>query len=910
MRRSPTHRSALFTRLHSRPRVGGGLSPERKTTPVRQSHHDRAEHHNRKDFGAGLKGKKDPAMSKVLNEMFKCFICFGEFNRPVMAPCCSTVGCEDCLKKWLAERSDCPHCRAYLPATDLVQCRFIDDLANQLKSVMSEKTVSEARKKAPVASCAEHSAPFLYYCHDCDKAVCPDCAVIGNEHKGHGLGHLHSVFDHRKSLVTARMATARQILEQYEKKLALIKKTLDRLKSAKAKAEITLAVFYARCLDHVSKQTIEKVGALEEYQTQILNDQRKIIDVLQGLQDFDIGATPSGDVPHLDDCLDISTFSPDSLTQPAVSYEFDLDSVPAFDNSDWCIPGFRQVWEQQSVLRSPPLAVDGYVWRLRMSLSGDGSCISLFIEMLEGPSGIGPLEYDIRVTLRGAAEGGLLLTRECAARMKKGEAAGWNHFCPVDKKHTGGFSLDGCEPLRIRFGVRAVSYAQKCRTLSAHVKDVQVGRTPTLACDFRDVETRNPQQGPPLCPAGARDYWSGIFKESKELNSTSDNEGCSVNVGSAEQGLHKPRSSSPPRFPLSGGSPRSTSNTANESHLPPAELPAIQTLFAQSAEPPFDNDADCGTQSQSYLMNPHSLPEQLEAESGLDLADRERFARRAVAANDEFSQDGIWEQSCTDGGDLARLGFRLRGLTESFDSMDATTTPSHARNPVATTTAATLRGPASPRGRSQESQAGHARTLRRARAVEDPLDSDPPLENWSALSDMGPFYNQHSSPSSRPGHQARRQTQNRNTTKRTWLPPASEPLPSRRPVLAAQRLVSEVNDGRTLRSPFVRGVLPVPLNQPSARSSRPRSPISSGEDDADSLPDEDEVDAEYSAVDELFAAVERFGAPHHVDEEREDGQVCPGLSDIDTDTDYEDNFSFSSSEECRQKPTTFPSFSD
>ncbi|KAJ3175266.1 hypothetical protein HDU87_006348 [Geranomyces variabilis] len=148
------------------------------------------------------------------------------------------------------------------------------------------------------------------------------------------------------------MTTARELLEQYEVKLASIKQTLDRLKSAKAKAEITLAVFYARCLDHVSKQTIEKVGTLEVYQSQILNEHRKIVDVLQGLQDFDIAATPSGDVPHLDDCLDIKASRSRPLAMSSIwtvcqRLKLPIGGFQIFDrseSSDPCVGRHRLKW--------------------------------------------------------------------------------------------------------------------------------------------------------------------------------------------------------------------------------------------------------------------------------------------------------------------------------------------------------------------------------------------------------------------------------------------------------------------------------------------------------------------------------------------------------------------------------------
>lgn len=66
-----------------------------------------------------------------LEEIFKCFICFGRVKNAQMCPHCSKLCCNNCIKKWLTEqKSQCPHCRASLRVSQLVNCRFVSEITS------------------------------------------------------------------------------------------------------------------------------------------------------------------------------------------------------------------------------------------------------------------------------------------------------------------------------------------------------------------------------------------------------------------------------------------------------------------------------------------------------------------------------------------------------------------------------------------------------------------------------------------------------------------------------------------------------------------------------------------------------------------------------------------------------------
>ena len=58
---------------------------------------------------------------KKINELLKCFICYGKVRDPIMCPSCSKFCCNMCFKKWLTEhKSECPYCRENLRVAQLI----------------------------------------------------------------------------------------------------------------------------------------------------------------------------------------------------------------------------------------------------------------------------------------------------------------------------------------------------------------------------------------------------------------------------------------------------------------------------------------------------------------------------------------------------------------------------------------------------------------------------------------------------------------------------------------------------------------------------------------------------------------------------------------------------------------------
>ena len=60
-----------------------------------------------------------------------------------LCPHCSKLCCFACIHRWLVEqRSQCPHCRLPLRPHELVNCRWVGDVTQQLESLQLQTNPS------------------------------------------------------------------------------------------------------------------------------------------------------------------------------------------------------------------------------------------------------------------------------------------------------------------------------------------------------------------------------------------------------------------------------------------------------------------------------------------------------------------------------------------------------------------------------------------------------------------------------------------------------------------------------------------------------------------------------------------------------------------------------------------------
>ncbi|KXS11985.1 hypothetical protein M427DRAFT_411756 [Gonapodya prolifera JEL478] len=378
--------------------------------------------------GSGSDGGGTPALPPQIAELLRCFICLGILRKAAMCPSCSKMACELCLRKWLTEqRSQCPHCRSPLSPARLVQCRFIDDLNQQLPLALalansnnllnspvshlsqssSSRSLLPLSLSSPVANlsmplsnqqddcCEKHpSAPLYYYCEDCALPICSDCALFDSEHRSHTFSHLSTVHARRLALLStllARLHHRQTLLSHARARLLRLADRLDRSRASAHSDTRRAAAEAEREVEEVYRERREEIARgverVDDEGRRVAESVEEVERGVRGMSRREAVARAEGIVEEVD-----KRHSPPipTLLHPALSTPLPIPSplTPAYTRFVFSLPDFASHQTRGSVIYSPARVVDGCVWRLKVYPGGNGqgrgSYVSAFVEMVGG----------------------------------------------------------------------------------------------------------------------------------------------------------------------------------------------------------------------------------------------------------------------------------------------------------------------------------------------------------------------------------------------------------------------------------------------------------------------------------------------------------------------------------------------
>ncbi|KAJ3392793.1 Tripartite motif containing 37 [Chytriomyces hyalinus] len=471
-----------------------------------------------------------------LDDMFKCYICFETLVHPQMCPQCSKMSCDACMRRWLtAHGNHCPHCRVPLSADNLVQCRFMDDLAKQVREAVKHGPFLSSNPGQDVL-CKTHNAPLFYFCHSCNDAICSDCAVLGQNHKDHKVEHLQSVYNsHKDSVWTAIKSLFRNI-----KSLSEVNETVDThfhtLRAAKAKVEFRHDKIMRLAQQHLDTQFETQAAKLVSFQRGVSHELQRLHDTVSNLQTH-LKVSSKLDVIHKStSVLDIvhkehpAIAAADALQHhqilahiPSVDLCFDSTLIPPYESSTLVITGFAAKMRETPdsgeacAVLSNVFSASGVDWRLKVYCNGNkGTHLSVFMQLQDGSEVTSKYQYKIELIRKALSQNPLesqqteefpgtdaqsvKSVREFTSDFAVGECWGYTRFYPLELLEPNGFVAN--DTLEIKFSVRAMDFAQKCRDLQRRLTKMEsAAAAPRFkdACDLNsdELEKRNQSQQVP-----------------------------------------------------------------------------------------------------------------------------------------------------------------------------------------------------------------------------------------------------------------------------------------------------------------------------------------------------------------------------------------------------------------------------
>lgn len=143
-------------------------------------------------------------------------------------------------------------------------------------SNVNHKELDKLRKKTQKAQtkelCASHGAPLYYYCSSCTTAVCSDCAMFGDSHKGHKFEHLSMVYQHHVELVRSEAIALRKRLKELTSLMHQVETNVEAVTKGKEERAVELAAAVEQMQARLDMQLKNKLLTLLSYKGALVEE--------------------------------------------------------------------------------------------------------------------------------------------------------------------------------------------------------------------------------------------------------------------------------------------------------------------------------------------------------------------------------------------------------------------------------------------------------------------------------------------------------------------------------------------------------------------------------------------------------------------------------------------------------------
>lgn len=601
-----------------------------------------------------------------LAEVFRCFICMERLRDAHLCPHCSKLCCYACIRRWLTEqRSQCPHCRASLHLHELVNCRWVEEVTQQLDTLQLSSAAATATTTGEAAKpgspeprdqerCQHHKGEKLsVYCWNCRLCICHQCALWGGTHCGHVFKPLEEVHAQQVTAVREQVGALRRRLVHLLGLVAQVERSVEAVRQAKDLRvhEIRNAVEHmiAR-LDAQLKGRLLSLVAQKNALTQETEQLEQLLQAaeaqLSSCSRSELIARSPEIVRRLGELLQRQPpCSPPLLLLPGGGQEFPSEMVPPYESSAFLLRNFSVLQQRADPVYSRPLTTSGLTWRLKVYPDGNGvvrgNYLSVFLELTAGLPETSKYEYRVEMSHQGG-DPSKNIVREFASDFEVGECWGYNRFFRLDLLASEGY-LSG-DTLLLRFEVRPPTFFHKCRDQQWYLAQLQAQQTQLLQ-QVQQLKER-------LAAEVAKNEASSYTSENAAEQPGSMAE-CAGPSRTAEP--DSPQSDLLPASPqrqldISLGPTAASSSSGSLEQRIAANLAAsVDTLTAELLRSGPQKDVSCRTKSVSA---------------------RHRWASRGLGDSCDADSSGTESSECASEGEVDGRVTRLQGGASAGSTLD------------------------------------------------------------------------------------------------------------------------------------------------------------------------------------------------------------------------------------------------
>ncbi|XP_016844823.1 uncharacterized protein LOC100121202 isoform X1 [Nasonia vitripennis] len=409
---------------------------------------------------------------ETLAEVFRCFICMEKLREAHLCPHCSKLCCYTCIRRWLTEqRSQCPHCRAALHLHELVNCRWVEEVTQQLDTLQAVSISNARHEDSTKDRCSSHHEKLSVYCWTCRRCICHQCALWGGTHSGHTFKPLEEVYESHVTQIKSEIGQLKRRLMELITLVQEVERNVESVRAAKDERvrEIRNAVelMIARLDSQLKAKLLTLMGQKNSLTLETEQLEALLQDIEQQLHTCSRSEliARSAELSHI--IYQVRKKPMISFVTAPVPADFPSEIVPGYDSATFAMQNFSQLQLKADPVYSAPLLVNGLCWRLKVYPDGNGvvrgNYLSVFLELSAGLPETSKYEYRVEMIHQGSRDTSKNIVREFASDFEIGECWGYNRFFRLDLLATEGYLNTELDTLILRFQVRPPTFYQRCR---------------------------------------------------------------------------------------------------------------------------------------------------------------------------------------------------------------------------------------------------------------------------------------------------------------------------------------------------------------------------------------------------------------------------------------------------------------
>uniref|UniRef100_A0A8C7JRX6 Tripartite motif containing 37 n=1 Tax=Oncorhynchus kisutch TaxID=8019 RepID=A0A8C7JRX6_ONCKI len=413
---------------------------------------------------------ENKSLELSIAEVFRCFICMEKLRDARLCPHCSKLCCFSCIRRWLTEqRAQCPHCRAPLQLRELVNCRWVEEVTQQLDTLqLCNLSKHEENDKD---KCENHHEKLSVFCWTCKKCICHQCALWGGMHGGHTFKPLAEIYEQHVTKVNEEVAKLRRRLMELISLVQEVERNVEAVRGAKDERVREIRNAVEMMIARLDNQLKNKLLTLMGQKTSLTQETELLESLLQEVEHQLRSCSKSELISKSPEILlmfqQVHRKPMQSFVTTPVPPDFTSELVPAYDSSTFILANFSTLRQRADPVYSPPLQISGLCWRLKVYPDGNGvvrgNYLSVFLELSAGLPETSKYEYRVEMVHQASSDPTKNIIREFASDFEVGECWGYNRFFRLDLLASEGYLNMQTDTLVLRYQVRSPTFFQKCR---------------------------------------------------------------------------------------------------------------------------------------------------------------------------------------------------------------------------------------------------------------------------------------------------------------------------------------------------------------------------------------------------------------------------------------------------------------